>query len=43
MKYFISAAGGNVTVIEMVSQALSRKEYIDRGRCLMNAFSLHKT
>jgi len=42
-KYFISAAGGNITSIEIVPQALSRKEYANRGRHLMNMRSLHRT
>lgn len=42
MKYFISAAGGNITSIEIVPQVLSRKEYVDRGCHLMSMLSLHK-
>ena len=36
-KYAISAAGGNVTNIEIVPQALSREEYAERGHRLMKA------
>ena len=42
MKYFISAAGGNITSIEIEEQAFSRKEYINRGCHLMSMLSLHK-
>ena len=41
-KYAISAAGGNVTNIEIVPQALSREEYAERGHRLMKALSIHK-
>lgn len=41
-KYAISAAGGNVTAIEILPQALSHKEYSGRGHRLMNTLSIHK-
>ena len=40
--YLVSAAGGNITRIEIVPRALSRREYVDRGRSLMSMLSLHK-
>ncbi|MFZ1735593.1 MAG: hypothetical protein WAU31_01520, partial [Candidatus Moraniibacteriota bacterium] len=42
-KYAISAAGGNVTNIEIVPQVLSREEYAERGHRLMEVLSVHKS
>lgn len=41
-KYFVSAAGSNITSIEIVPQVLSREEYANRGRHLMSMYTLHK-